>query len=210
MLWWVSVAPLGEPVVPDVYWMLIASSNCSQASRSASSSSPTRSPSARNASQSSSSTIASRSSGQAPRTSASMRHVVGLAEAAGEDEHAHAGLLQRVGELARLVGRVDRDEDRADARGRELRHDPLVAVGRPDADALTHADAVREQCARRDVDLIPELVVGRAVALVGDDECLALGRSCATVLRRHSPIVSPSSGSVLGPCAYEGACNGTA
>ena len=26
MLWWVSVAPLGEPVVPDVNWMLIGSS----------------------------------------------------------------------------------------------------------------------------------------------------------------------------------------
>jgi len=24
MLWWESVAPFGEPVVPDVYWMLIA------------------------------------------------------------------------------------------------------------------------------------------------------------------------------------------
>ena len=28
MLWWLSVAPLGKPVVPLVYWMLIASSNC--------------------------------------------------------------------------------------------------------------------------------------------------------------------------------------
>ena len=26
MLWWVSVAPLGKPVVPLVYWMLIGSS----------------------------------------------------------------------------------------------------------------------------------------------------------------------------------------
>jgi hypothetical protein len=29
MLWWLSVAPLGEPVVPLVNWMLMASSNCS-------------------------------------------------------------------------------------------------------------------------------------------------------------------------------------
>ena len=27
MLWWLSVAPLGKPVVPLVYWMLIGSSN---------------------------------------------------------------------------------------------------------------------------------------------------------------------------------------
>ncbi|CAM5265142.1 hypothetical protein SVIOM74S_01814 [Streptomyces violarus] len=26
MLWWERVAPLGKPVVPDVYWMLIGSS----------------------------------------------------------------------------------------------------------------------------------------------------------------------------------------
>ena len=37
MLWCESVAPFGKPVVPDVYWMLIGSSNCSAASRSASS-----------------------------------------------------------------------------------------------------------------------------------------------------------------------------
>lgn len=29
MLWWVSVAPFGTPVVPEVNWMLIASSNWS-------------------------------------------------------------------------------------------------------------------------------------------------------------------------------------
>ena len=28
MLWWLSVAPLGKPVVPLVYWMLMGSSNC--------------------------------------------------------------------------------------------------------------------------------------------------------------------------------------
>src|SRR3954454_5280931 len=34
-LWWVSVAPLGKPVVPEVYWMLIGSSAESCVSRSA-------------------------------------------------------------------------------------------------------------------------------------------------------------------------------
>ncbi len=33
MLWWLSVAPLGEPVVPLVNWMLIGSSNCSVAGK---------------------------------------------------------------------------------------------------------------------------------------------------------------------------------
>ena len=36
MLWWDSVAPLGKPVVPLVYWMLIGSSNCSSADRASS------------------------------------------------------------------------------------------------------------------------------------------------------------------------------
>jgi hypothetical protein len=34
MLWWVSVAPLGWPVVPLVNWMLIGSSNCRVGERS--------------------------------------------------------------------------------------------------------------------------------------------------------------------------------
>ena len=37
MLWWVSVAPLGAPVVPLVYWMLIGSSQSSAAMRARSS-----------------------------------------------------------------------------------------------------------------------------------------------------------------------------
>src|SRR5438094_213974 len=41
MLWWLSVAPLGKPVVPLVYWMLIGSSNWRLSPRSRSSSSDT-------------------------------------------------------------------------------------------------------------------------------------------------------------------------
>ena len=33
MLRWVSVAPFGNPVVPDVYWMLIGSSGAGAARR---------------------------------------------------------------------------------------------------------------------------------------------------------------------------------
>ena len=40
MLAWVSVAPLGNPVVPDVYWMLIGSPGCSPDIRSASAAAP--------------------------------------------------------------------------------------------------------------------------------------------------------------------------
>ena len=53
MLRWLSVAPLGLPVVPEVYWMLIGSSGVSAASRSATAPPGTDSPSANKAAQSS-------------------------------------------------------------------------------------------------------------------------------------------------------------
>ena len=53
MLRWLSVAPLGKPVVPEVYWMLIASLVSSVAARAASSSSVTDSPAATSSAQSS-------------------------------------------------------------------------------------------------------------------------------------------------------------
>ena len=124
-------------------------------------------PSARNASQSSlEHDRVERRPGAPARASRRSRS----AEARRHDQQADAGLAQRVLQLGRLVGGVDRDEDRADAGGRELRHDPLVAVRRPDPDAVALAHAARQQRARRPVDLLPQLGVGRAVALVGHDE----------------------------------------
>src|SRR6266581_2060925 len=72
MLWWVRVAPYGKPVVPDVYWMLIGSSNCSVASRSRISSMLVLAASRLRASQPSSRTSASLSAGQLLLTSASI------------------------------------------------------------------------------------------------------------------------------------------
>ena len=82
------------------------------------------------------------------------------------DEQAHAGLVERVAQLGRLVGRVDRHEDRADARRGVLDDDPLVPVRRPDADAVADVRRRRDQRAGGTVDLAPQLGVGRAVALV--------------------------------------------
>jgi hypothetical protein len=105
------------------------------------------------------------------------RHIVGLAEAAGHHQHAHARLAQRVLELGRLVGGVDRHQDPADARGRELRHDPLVTIRSPDPDAVTLAHAVRHERARGRVHLPPQLAIGRPVALVGHHERLAFAEA---------------------------------
>ena len=52
MLWWLSVAPFGKPVVPLVYWMLIGSSNWVAACASRSSSARHPLPPAMNSSQS--------------------------------------------------------------------------------------------------------------------------------------------------------------
>ena len=73
MLWWLSVAPLGKPVVPLVYWMLIGSSNWVAAWREASSSAETRSPPAMNSSQSRPMNTTCSSPSQSPRTSSTIR-----------------------------------------------------------------------------------------------------------------------------------------
>ena len=52
MLRWLSVAPLGKPVVPDVYWMLIGSPGSSTLIRSRSACSVTSAPPATSSSQS--------------------------------------------------------------------------------------------------------------------------------------------------------------
>jgi hypothetical protein len=82
-----------------------------------------------------------------------------------------------VPQLTRLVGGIDRDEDRADARGRVLDDDPLEPVRRPDADAVARPDAVGDQRTGRPVDLAPELGVRRAIALVADHQRLAFGET---------------------------------
>ena len=73
MLWWLSVAPFGKPVVPLVYWMLIASSQPRSAIRARSSSSLVPSPAASSSSQSLvPSQIVRSSAGSSPRTSSTM------------------------------------------------------------------------------------------------------------------------------------------
>ena len=148
MLWCESVAPLGKPVVPEVYWMLIGSSNCSDAlalgqlarSRRAS---PRRA------------APPSRRPARAPRAArAAVAHlgehadVVGRAERPRQHQQARRPTAAARTQLGGLVGRIDVDQDRADPRGRVLDDHPLVAVGRPDADAVALADAVRQQPAR--------------------------------------------------------------
>ena len=71
--------------------------------------------------------------------------VVGGPEALRVQQETQPRLIDGVLELVRLVGRVDVDEDGADAGGRVLRDDPFVAVRRPDADPVALGDAACEQ-----------------------------------------------------------------
>ena len=156
MLWWVSVAPLGKPVVPLVYWMLIGSSEDSSAMREAIAS-RSASP-AQNSPHSGRSTKTVRSSvSTAPAHLVDHGRVVARLERAGAEQQPHARLAQHVLELVRAVGGVDVDEDRADLGRRVLHEHPLGAVGRPDADAVARADPEMQQPGRRGVDRRVEL-----------------------------------------------------
>ena len=115
MLWCESVAPLGKPVVPLVYWMLIGSSNCSASARSrrASRRDLVRARDERRPSRASRGTRPARARGHDGRTSLDHRDVVRRLERARGDEHAAAGLVEHVRQLRRAVGGVDVDEDHA-------------------------------------------------------------------------------------------------
>jgi hypothetical protein len=138
MLWCVSVAPFGAPVVPEVNWMLIGSGQALDR-------------------------LEGESAGQAGATDldqmAQRRHRLGveLARRGGGDfrhqrqQHRRvvAGferrrchqcrafhLVQRVIELGDAIGRVDGDQNEPGLGGGELGDHPFGVVRRPDADAI--------------------------------------------------------------------------
>ena len=173
MLWWVSVAPLGAPVVPLVNWMLIGSSNCSSAGQLGQARALDRGaqrrrsrrtgwcpgPSAADLDHGLAAAAGGRFSraGGPPARGQLAQHgeiVAGL-EAGGGDQGAAADLVQRVLQLVGAVGRVDVDQDQAGLGGGELRHHPLGVVGRPDADPVAGLEAQRQQAGGEGVDLAP-------------------------------------------------------
>ena len=159
MLWCDSVAPLGNPVVPLVYWMLIGSSNDRLASRSAS---------------------GSRAGGgragreqrvPAPRAEVDdllqvrqigpdlldHRAVVAGLEALRADQHPHAGLAQHEAELVAAVRRVDVDED-----------DPALAVAYC---SRTHSAQFGAQMPTRSPAASPAAIRPRASVSVSASNC---------------------------------------
>ena len=187
MLWCDSVAPLGKPVVPEVYWMLIGSSKASVAARSRSAAgSPSgrrqRRPSRRRR---------GRSTSARARSRLDHRPVVaGLVARPRRPAGDMPDCLQHVRQLVGAVGRVDVDQDRADLRRGVLDEHPLGAVRRPDADPVALGDRRRASRPERHlVDLGVELGVGPAAAGGHVDQRLTVaepGRRCGRGSRRWS------------------------
>ena len=75
--------------------------------------------------------------------------IVARAMPARHDQRFAADLVERVFELGRAIGRIDVDQNGADARGAELGVKPLGAIWRPDADPVAAPDAERQAARRR-------------------------------------------------------------
>ena len=155
-----SITPLGKPVVPDVYCMLITSSTPMPAARASSSASETR------RGERAELGVGHEAGRQVVVAPMKMRRcerrdlprgradggelvdVVHVAKAADRDERGRLALPQQVVDVARAQRRVGGDENRADLRERELQDHPFGHVGRPQHDALALLDAERHQAAR--------------------------------------------------------------
>ena len=135
MLWWVSVAPLGKPVVPLVYWMLIGSSSRVRPSARAR---------RRRAGPGQPLLPVGRAEEHRPLQVGQLaahlfhhRRVIGGLERLGGDQQPAARLAEHVLELAGPVGRVDVDQDDPELGRGVLDQDPLGAVRAPDPEPIT-------------------------------------------------------------------------
>ncbi len=221
MLWWVSVAPFGSPVVPEVNWMLIGSSNCRMPA-SFRQSRPLRGAAhfvyagERNRARHG---IGADLNDDAQRRQlrrvkmAGMRvpqfrrqrvdhaDIVAGLERRRRDQRAAADLVQRVFQLGQPVCRVDVHQDQPGLGGGELGHHPLGVVGRPDADALARLQSQRDQSGGERIDLLAEFVIAPADALLAGNQRQA-GRSSAQRCDRNDRrSFRRSAATLLVPCA---------
>jgi len=102
-------------------------------------------------------------------------------EAFGRDHGLAADLVQCVFEFREPVCGIDVHENRADARSRELREQPLAAVRRPDADAVALFDAERRKAGGEHVDFGREFAPGPAHLLLAEHDRGPLGKALRRV-----------------------------
>ena len=208
MLWWVKGRALGESGgaggVLDVNGVV----ELHAASRRPRSAAGTDSPDARKASPRRSGRRGGGRDSTAGRRRARGRRRGGGSRGRGTGTAA-AGLTQGVLQLGGLVGGVDVDEDGADAGGGVLDDDPLMAVGRPDADAVAGRDAGGEEVAGGLRDRVP--IGGRYRGSSGDrPRSRHGGRGGRRRRRRSSPMVRPRSGMRPAPWQYARTGEGSA
>ena len=91
---------------------------------------------------------------------AELGDIVDVAKAANRHQRRRFALAQQVVDVARAQRRVGGHQNRADLRQRELQHDPLGHVRRPDDDALAGRDAERDETARDRSRFLLELAEG--------------------------------------------------
>ena len=104
-------------------------------------------------------------------------HIVGVAEAADEDDGVRFRLLQQIGEFVGAVGRIDVDHDRADFGGGELCEHPLGIVGGPDANVLPLLDTQGHQPPGDALHFIAKLRVGVPLARLHVDQGVPVGEA---------------------------------
>src|SRR5258708_7731580 len=99
----------------------------------------------------------------------------------GDDSPA-SRYAKRVFQLGEAVGRIDIYENEAEPRRRELRHQPLDAVRRPDPDAIALAEAKLLQPGGEGLDLVRELPPAPTDALFAEYDSKSVrkprGRLC--------------------------------
>ena len=124
--------------------------------------------------------------------------VVARLERLRADQQLQPGLVHRVGELVRPVGRVDVDQDGADLGAGVLRDRPLRTVGRPHPDTVALRDAGADQSAGKGVHVPVELGVGPSAAGGVLDQRLVLAVR-RHVLSKLAPMVSSIRAGVVSP-----------
>ena len=108
--------------------------------------------------------------------------VVGALVLVPEEQRLHARAGERVLQFMRAIGGVHIDQRSAGPRAAHVQHDPLNAVGGPEADAVAAADAERPEAAGHAVGGIAEFGPGHARGLVARRDGEAVGKAaCGAV-----------------------------
>ncbi len=195
------VAPLGEPVVPEVYWMLIGSPGCrpchpgAQGGRGHLVGAMPQAFPIGGAQEDDLGHIGSLGTHLADHAA-----VVGGLERRRRHQQPRAGLTQHIGQFVGAVGGIDRHQDRADLGRRVLQNRPFRAVGRPDADTIPALDIAGHQSTCHAVDLDVQLGVGPAPA-AGTSTSASVSGYVDAVRSKFAPIVSSRRGVSVGPAA---------